>query len=99
MAQFEDQEGAAVKVILSDCLVTVVEVRWYDSEAIEITNKDRSGEPHSELVYGNREPCLEIIETVSPGASMGTAMFRLVEGSAPSGTLSAVTGQLAGGNK
>ncbi len=39
MAKLEDlKRGAAVKGILPDCLVTVVDPRWYRSAAIELTS-------------------------------------------------------------
>ena len=80
MAKLEDlKRGAAVKGILPDCLVTVVDVRWYGSEAIELTYKDPAGKPHSELVYRDREPSLEIVETGRPWSFDGDgSLFRLV---------------------
>jgi hypothetical protein len=44
MAKLEDlKRGAAVKGILPDSLVTVVDVKWYGSAAVELTYKDPSG--------------------------------------------------------
>jgi len=44
MAKLEDlKRGAAVKGIRPDCLVTVVDVKWYGSAAIELTYKDPAG--------------------------------------------------------
>ena len=35
--------GTSVKGLLPDCLVTVVSVRWFGSEALELTYKDPAG--------------------------------------------------------
>jgi len=41
MTKLEDlKRGATVKGILPDCLVTVVDVKWYGSAAVELTYKD-----------------------------------------------------------
>jgi hypothetical protein len=55
MAKLEDlMRGAAVKGILPDCLVTVVDVKWYGSAAIELTYKDPTGKPmEAEKQLGN----------------------------------------------
>jgi hypothetical protein len=55
MAKLEDlKRGASVKGILPDCLVTVVNVKWYGSAAIELTYKDTLGKPNVELLYRPR---------------------------------------------
>src|SRR6202035_5398923 len=67
MAKLEDlTRGAAVRGILPDCLVTVIDVRWYGSAAVELTYKDPSGKPSVVLLYRDREPTLEIAETGRP---------------------------------
>ena len=80
MAKLENlKRGAAVKGILPDCLVTVVDVRWYGSAAIELTYKDPAGKPNVELLYRDREPSLEVIETGRPWSFDGDGkLFRLV---------------------
>ena len=41
MTRLEElQPNAAVRGILPDCLVTVVSVKWFGSEALELTDKD-----------------------------------------------------------
>src|SRR6185503_16380513 len=80
MARLEDlTRGAAVKGILPDCLVTVVDVKWYGSAAIELTYKDPSGKPDVLLLYRDREPTLEVVQNGSPWSFDGDGkLFRLV---------------------
>jgi superfamily II DNA or RNA helicase len=80
MAKLEDlTRGAAVKGILPDCLVTVIDVKWYGSAAIELTYKDPAGKPNVVLLYRDREPTLEICETGRPWSFDGNGrLFRLV---------------------
>ncbi|MFN0167946.1 MAG: helicase-related protein [Bryobacteraceae bacterium] len=80
MAKLEElTRGAAVKGILPDCLVTVVDVKWYGSAAIELTYKDPAGKPNVVLLYRDREPILEIGEAGRPWSFDGDGkMFRLV---------------------
>ena len=48
MAKLEDlTRGAAVKGVLPDCLVTVIDVKWYGSAAVEL------GEERLELSLGD----------------------------------------------
>jgi len=80
MAKLEDlTRGASVKGILPDCLVTVIDVKWYGSAAIELTYKDPAGKPSVVLLYRNREPTLEIGEAGRPWSFDGDGkLFRLV---------------------
>lgn len=44
MIRLEDlQPHAAVRGLLPDCLITVVNVQWYGSEALELTYKTPAG--------------------------------------------------------
>jgi SNF2 family DNA or RNA helicase len=80
MAKLEDlKRGATVKGILPDCLVTVIDVKWYGSAAVELTYKDPAGKPNVVLLYRDREPTLEIAETGRPWSFDGDGkLFRLV---------------------
>jgi superfamily II DNA or RNA helicase len=80
MAKLEDlTRGAAVKGILPDCLVTVIDVVWYGSAAIELTYKDHAGKPNVVLLYRDREPTLEVVEAGRPWSFDGDGhLFRLV---------------------
>src|SRR5579884_2416979 len=79
MAKLEDlKRGAAVKGILPDCLITVVDVQWFGSEAVELTYKDPAGKPGVELLFRHREPTLEVVSVGRPWGFDGDgALFRL----------------------
>src|ERR1700750_2901764 len=71
--------NAAVRGILPDGLVTVVNVQWFGSEALELTYKSASGKVANELLYRHDEPRLEIVEQGRPWSFDGDgALFRLV---------------------
>ncbi len=80
MAKLEDiTRGAAVKGILPDGLVTVVDVKWIGSVAVELTYKDLAGRLGNELIYRDREPTLEVVTVGKPWSFDGDgALFRLV---------------------
>src|SRR4051795_11863457 len=80
MARLEDlTRGAAVKGILPDSLVTVVDVKWIGTVAVELTYKDPAGTLGNELLYRDREPTLEIATEGRPWSFDGDgASFRLV---------------------
>ncbi len=65
--------------MLPDCLVTVIDVKWYGSAAVELTYKDPAGKPSVVLLYRDREPTLEISEIGRPWSFDGDgSLFRLV---------------------
>ena len=85
MAKLEDlTRSAFVKGILPDCLVTVIDVKWYGSAAIELTYKDPTGKPSVVLLYRDREPTLEVVEAGRPWSFYGDGkLFRLVSEAHP----------------
>ncbi|MEW6277975.1 MAG: helicase-related protein [Candidatus Eremiobacterota bacterium] len=71
--------NAAVRGILPDAAVTVVNVQWFGSEALELTYKDPAGKVANQLLYRHDEPRLEIVEAGRPWSFDGDgALFRLV---------------------
>ena len=53
--------GALVQGILPNNVVSVVDVRWYGTAAVELTYKDQAGRPGNELLYRDREATIEIV--------------------------------------
>lgn len=80
MARLEElKRGVAVKGILSDGFITVIDVAWIGSVAIELTYKDSKGKLANELIYRDREADLEILESGRPWSFDGDSeLFRLV---------------------
>jgi superfamily II DNA or RNA helicase len=80
MARLEDlTQGASVKGVLPGCLVTVVDVQWHGSTAVELTFKDPTGSLGNQLLFRDNEPTLEIIEAGRPWSFDGDgSTFRLV---------------------
>ncbi|WP_420474280.1 helicase-related protein [Noviherbaspirillum sp. ST9] len=73
------QPNAAVRGILPDTLVTVVNVQWFGSEALELTYKTADGKVANQLLYRDIETSLEIVEQGRPWSFDGDgALFRLV---------------------
>src|SRR5271154_4738382 len=67
MTRLEDlTPTAAVRGILPDQAVTVVNVQWFGSEALELTYKGPTGRVANELLYRHDEPRLEVIERGRP---------------------------------
>ena len=57
MTKLEDlKPTAAVRGVLPDALVTVVNVQWFGSEAIELTYKTPAGKVANVLLYRHDEP-------------------------------------------
>ncbi|HLN26692.1 MAG TPA: helicase-related protein [Gemmataceae bacterium] len=80
MATLEEiTRGAAVKGILPEGLVTISDVRWIGTVAIEVTYKDTSGRLGNELLYRDREATLEIAAGGRPWSFDGDGgLFRLL---------------------
>lgn len=80
MSRLEDlQPNAAVRGILPESLVTVVNVQWFGSEALELTYKDAAGRVANQLLYRHDEPRFEVVEQGRPWSFDGDGHnFRLV---------------------
>lgn len=71
--------NSTVKGILPDALVTVVNVQWFGSTALELTYKTVDGKVANELLYKHDESRIEIVELGRPWSFDGDgALFRLV---------------------
>lgn len=56
MAKLEDlKQGAQIKGIDPAGPVTVIQVKWFGSEVVELTYRDQKGQPDTELLYRDRE--------------------------------------------
>src|SRR5664280_2461352 len=80
MSKLEElKPNASVKGVLPDCLVTVVNVQWFGSAALELTYKTAVGKVANELLYRHDEPRLRIVEQGRPWSFDGDGgLFRLV---------------------
>jgi superfamily II DNA or RNA helicase len=80
MTRLEElKRGVALRGILPDGPVTVVDVQWYGDSAVELTYKDASGRPGNELLYRERESMIEIVAAGQSWSFDGDgALFRLV---------------------
>src|SRR5260221_6875536 len=71
--------NATVKGILPDSLVTVVNVQWFGSAALELTYKTPAGKVANELLYRHDEGRVEAVELGRPWSFDGDGdAFRLV---------------------
>ena len=79
MSKLEDlKPGASVRGLLPGVLATIVNVRWYGSDAVELTYKDPSGKPHTALKYRDDESGLSVEQAGRPWSFDGDgAQFRL----------------------
>lgn len=80
MAKLEEiTRGSSVKGILPEGMVTVVDVKWIGTVAIEVTYKSSQGKLGSELLYRDREATIEVAEAGRPWGFDGDgARFRLL---------------------
>jgi superfamily II DNA or RNA helicase len=80
MSKLEElQPNASVHGILPDCLVTVINIQWFGSEALELTYKDPAGKLANELLYRHDESRLEVMALGRPWSFDGNGnQFRLV---------------------
>jgi hypothetical protein len=71
--------NAAVRGILPDRIVTVVNTRWFGTDALELTFKDDLGRVANQLLYRDEESRLEIVEVGRPWSfDADGALFRMV---------------------
>ncbi|HEY7677236.1 MAG TPA: SNF2-related protein, partial [Candidatus Methylomirabilis sp.] len=62
MARLEDlTRGAQIRGLRPDGPVAILDAKWHGSVCVEVTYKDIAGRPHSELLFRDREPTLEIV--------------------------------------
>lgn len=67
MARLEDlTRGTTAKGILPGSLVTIVDVQWHGTSAIEVTYKDPAGRPVNQLLFRDDEARLEIVTEGKP---------------------------------
>ncbi len=80
MAKLEDlKQGAQIKGIDPAGPVTIINVTWFGSDVVELTYRDQKGQPHTELLYRDREADLDVLEAGLPWAfDAAGELFRLV---------------------
>lgn len=80
MSKLEElSPNASVRGILPDSLITVVNVQWFGSDALELTYKTPAGKVANELLYRHDEARLEVVEKGRPWSFDGDGqLFRLV---------------------
>ncbi len=80
IARLEDlTRGASINGVLPDALVSVVDVRWFGSTALELTYKVADGRVANTLLYRDDEPRLEVAAAGRPWSFDGDGgLFRLV---------------------
>ncbi len=80
MGKLEDlKQGTQVKGIDPSGPVTIINVKWFGSDVVELTYRDQNGQPHTELLYRDRESELDVLEAGVPWAfDADGELFRLV---------------------
>ena len=80
MSKLEElKQNASVAGILPDSLVTIINIQWFGSDAVEITYKSVKGQVASEILYRSDESRLNIVERGRPWSFDGDGnLFRLV---------------------
>ena len=80
MAHLEDlKPNTSIRGILPNGLVTVVNVHWHGSAALELTYKTPEGKVANELLYRHDEPRIDVVELGRPWSFDGDGrLFRLV---------------------
>ena len=80
MAKLEElRQGAQVKGFLPSGPVTILSVQWHGSDVLEVTYREASGQPASELIFRDRELDLQVVAPGTPWAfDSDGERFRLV---------------------
>ena len=80
MIKLEDlKPNAAIRGLLPDSQVSIINIQWYGSEAIELTYKSPDGKVANELLYRSDESRLDLVTEGRPWSFDGDgAKFRLV---------------------
>ncbi|HRZ84264.1 MAG TPA: DEAD/DEAH box helicase, partial [Candidatus Hydrogenedentes bacterium] len=80
MSRLEDlTPGSAVQGVLPDAQVTVVSVKWYGTENIELIYKGADGKPDSRVLGREEEDGLKVVSQGNPWTFDGDGnLFRLV---------------------
>jgi hypothetical protein len=80
MSKLEElRPNTSVRGILPDQSVTIVNVQWFGSDALELTYKSASGQVGNELLYRSDEPRFQVTEHGRPWSFDGDGhKFRLV---------------------
>lgn len=80
MAKLEDlKRNAQVKGLNPSGVVTILNVQTHGADVYEVTYRDVNGKDHSEILYRDREPDLEVTEAGTPWAfDSDGELFRLV---------------------
>ncbi len=78
--QLEDlKPNSTVRGVLPNTLVSVINVQWFGSTAVELTYKTPDGKVANTLLYRDSEARLELVEAGRPWSFDGDgALFRLV---------------------
>jgi len=80
MSRLKDlTQNASIRGILPTGLVTVVNVQWHGTAALELTYKTPEGRVANELLYRHDEPRIEVVQEGRPWSFDGDGgLFRLV---------------------
>ena len=70
-------KGAAIRGIIPEGLVTIVDVRWYGTAAVELTYKDAPGRPGNQLLYRDDERRLELVTAGRPATGRCVCGLRM----------------------
>src|ERR1043165_972129 len=71
--------NTAIRGVVRDSIVTVVNVQWFGSDAVELTYKTPAGKVANELLYRDAEARIEVVERGRPWSFDGYGtLFRLV---------------------